>query len=531
MISFRGLWIIQRKRTPFLNQSDATTSQSEFYDYSILFSKQYPTVNQRMKKLQGMKYSQLPKDFEMLDYFQEAIEFASHSSKEIIQKETVTVRNDSPFVFTLSFLGKDPLYCVFIHSNNVFYITIPALLQTDVNQTSLNSITSSNISSLTSVLSSNDKQCYIKQKNVLISISFLEGIQQLCSSFFDDEKKKKKEYEEALNFELGKKLQIVCPYGTPLVSMDNEWIKNLTKTEEKKQKIGKLLVQRKFTISEKLIYSNEDSTQDMSLNIVGFKGVVVGEVDLQGAPEMSLGFCLGKDSNIPINSVIQNMSLYYNAVPTSSNEQFATDIKFCPPKYPFNLCYYNVKPELSIQGTKTLQQLLAANYIIDFDNGTFKIQITIDVDPIFSRIKKDNITIEIPLYGVKLETIGNLYCPGAGQNFTQPEKNGEMLITKIMKFDETNRCIIAFSFNAEIQEDATEYMRIRKPSFISDLQNAFKPYIVIRTNLQTSLSGFNIDSRKIAIVQSKGAAQCSIHQETEVEAIIFARHLFGEINQ
>ena len=46
-----------------------------------------------------------------------------------------------------------------------------------------------------------------------------------------------------------------------------------------------------------------------------------------------------------------------------------------------------------------------------------------------------------------------------------------------------------------------------------------------------SLSGFNIDSRKIAIVGSKGSAQCAIHQETEVEAIVFARHLFGEINQ
>lgn len=507
MISFRGIWIIQRKRTPFLNQSDITTSQSEFYDYSIIYSKQYPTVNQRLKKLQGLKYSNLPKDFEMLDYFQEAIEFASHSSKEIIQKETVTVRNDSPFLFTLSFLGKDPLYCVFIHSNNIFYVTIPALLNTQ-------------------------EQCYIKQKNVLYSISFLEGIQNLCCSCFDTEKKsKKKEYEEELNFELSQKLQIVCPYGTPLVTMDNEWIKSLTKIEEKKQKLGKSVVQRKFTISEKLIYSNEESTQDMSLNIIGFKGVVTGEVDLQGAPEMSLGFCLGKDSNIPLNSVIQNMSFYYNAIATSSNEHFATDIKFSPPKYPFTLCYYNVKPELSIQGTKTLQQLLSANYIIDFDNGTFKIQITIDVDPIFSRIKKDTISIEIPLFGVKLDTISNLYCPGVGQSFTQPEKHGEMLVTKIIKFDESNRCIIAFSFNAEIQEDATEYMRIRKPSFISDLQNAFKPYIVIKSNLQTSLSGFNIDSRKIAIVQSKGAAQCSIHQETEVEAIIFARHLFGEINQ
>ena len=507
MISFRGLWIIQRKRTPYLNQSEGTTSQSEFYDYSVIFSKQFPTVNQRMKKLQGIKYSPLPKDFEMLDYFQEAIEFSSHSSKEIPSKETVTVRNDSPFLFTLSFLGKDPLYCLFIASKDVFYITIPAVINTQ-------------------------DECYIKQRNVLYGITFLEGIQELCASFFDEKKqKKKKEYEEALNYELAKKIQIVCPYGTPLVSMDNEWIKSLTKTDEKKQKLGKSTVARKFTISEKLIYSNEENTQDMSLNIVGFKGVVRGEIDLQGAPEMSLGFCLGKDGNTPLNSVIQNMSLYYNAIPTASNETFATDIKFSPPKYPFNLCYYNVKPELSIQGTKTLQQLLAANYIIDFDNGTFKIQITIDVDPIFSRIKRDTIVIEIPLYGVKLETIGNLYCPGAGPLFTQPERNGDMLIAKIMKFDESNRCIIAFSFTAEIQEDATEYTRIRKPSFISDLQNAFKPYIVIKTNLQMSLSGFNIDSRKISVVQSKGATQCNIQQETEVEAIVFARHLFGEINQ
>ncbi|EKE42911.1 hypothetical protein ENU1_005150 [Entamoeba nuttalli P19] len=509
MISFRGIWIIQRKRSDFIDRVETSTSQSEFYDYSVIFSKQFPTVNQRLKSLQQERYSNLPKDNEMCDYLKQAIEFSTHISHEVKTEDTVIISPDAPMIFTLSFLGKDPISCVYsVKNNSTFFITIPA------------------------VLSPSEQRHYIKQKNILMGISFLEGIEKLCGKFFDSEKKRtKEEYNQALNYELARKLQISCPYGTPIESLDSEWIKSLIKLEDKTKKTNKnnSSINRRFNISELLLYSNEENTQDGNLSIIGFKGVVQAELNLQGAPEMSLGFCIGKEGNVNLDQVIQNLSLYYSAIPTSTIENFATDIKISPPNYPFNLCYYNVNPELSISNTKTIQQLFTASYIIDYDHSVFKIQIIIDVDPVFTRLKYDVVSIEIPLYGVKLDSITN-YSP-ANQMFTQPEKINDHLLTKIIKFDENNRAIIAFQFTAEINEEVTEYLRIRKPSFISDIQNTFKPHIIIKTKLQSSLSGFNIDTRKITVVGTKTPYQFSIQQETAIEAVIFARHLYGEINQ
>ena len=57
MISFRGIWIIQRKRSDFIQKNEIKTSQSEFYDYQTIYSKQFQTINQRVKILQNTKYS------------------------------------------------------------------------------------------------------------------------------------------------------------------------------------------------------------------------------------------------------------------------------------------------------------------------------------------------------------------------------------------------------------------------------------------------------------------------------------------
>ncbi|ELP86986.1 hypothetical protein EIN_318050 [Entamoeba invadens IP1] len=505
MISFRGIWIIQRRRSDFVHPSETSTSQSEFNDYAVIFSKQFPTVNQRLKVVQSHRYAPLPQDEDMCAYFKQALEFTTLVSNEVPTTDTVTVTADAPQIFRLSFMGKEPIFCVYTQSQNTFFLTVPI------------------------TVGSTEDISYLSQPNLIYSINFLHSIAELCGKFFEtDKKRSREELNQALNFELARKLSCCVPFGTPLVKMDNEWVKAFYKQEDpsKKAKAG---INRKFTILERLVYTNEENTKDANLNIVSFKGLVQADIDLQGAPEMSLGFCVGKDGATNITQIIQNLSLYHAAVPIASVDTFATDIKISPPPYPFDLCFYTVSPELSISNTKTIQQLFTASYIIDYDKTIFKVQIVIDFDAIITRLKYDAITVEIPLKGVKMESITNYTAHN--QNFSQPEKVQDKLITKVVKFDENNRAIIAFQFTADITDDASEYLRIRKPSFISDMQNAFKPHCLIKTKLSSSLSGFSIDARKITVVQAKSQLQFTTSQETQIEAIVFAQHLFGEINQ
>ncbi|KAL7711751.1 MHD domain-containing protein [Entamoeba marina] len=502
MISFRGLWIIHKKAIRHITHSESDTSQTLFFDYKVLFSRQFPSVNTRLKSIQKNRYSPLPNDNDMASYFKSAVEFSFVGSSNN-DDDVVTISSDSPLHYRLSFLGKESLQCVYLEkTENVYFVTIPALVETHLHDQNFARILSN-------------------------STSFLLNVAGLCGKFFDIKKKRTRDEYARAFLELSKKLHMVVPYGTPLVNMDNEYVKALTKVDEKVK--NNKTPSRKFDIVEHLLFTNEDNTQDSSLVILGFKGVVVGDVDLQGSPEMSLGFSLGKSGSNALSTVVQNISLYYSAVSTTSNDTFATDIKLTPPNYPFNLAYYTVTHDLAISQTKTIQQLLGASYIIDYDRNVFKVQVIVELDPIFVRLKYDALIVEIPLVGVKLDTLTNFTPLNA--NFTQMERTTDTLIFKIIKFDEGNKAIIAFQFMADLEDTASEYTRIRKPSFVSDLQNSFKPHVIIKTKLSSTLSGFNIDPRKIAIPQSKGSQNFTISQQTHIQAIVFARNLFTEVNQ
>ncbi|KAL7713144.1 MHD domain-containing protein [Entamoeba marina] len=434
MISFRGLWIIHKKAIRHITHSESNTSQTLFFDYKVLFSRQFPSVNTRLKSIQKNRYSPLPNDNDMASYFKSAVEFSFVGSSNN-DDDVVTISSDSPLHYRLSFLGKESLQCVYLEkTENVYFVTIPALVETHLHDQNFARILSN-------------------------STSFLLNVAGLCGKFFDIKKKRTRDEYARAFLELSKKLHMVVPYGTPLVNMDNEYVKALTKVDEKGKKQHKT-PSRKFDIVEHLLFTNEDNTQDSSLVILGFKGVVVGDVDLQGSPEMSLGFSLGKSGSNALSTVVQNISLYYSAVSTTSNDTFATDIKLTPPNYPFNLAYYTVTHDLAISQTKTIQQLLGASYIIDYDRNVFKVQVIVELDPIFVRLKYDALIVEIPL----------------------------------------------------VEDTASEYTRIRKPSFVSDLQNSFKPH-------------------KDCYSTIKGSQNFTISQQTHIQAIVFARNLFTEVNQ